>query len=249
MINNKNFFILVIIFTIFLTSCSPDKKRGKKGDYSIIFPPGEEQDEPKNDSPEGFKPEIQPNLKKVRTTTYSTAYLGDYEAWYREGDDDLRFCIFPRRERSFYQAVKCQGSGITTKDESGTDRICSAFSIGKIQGQGCKIRPDNIRGTTKTGTNPTAKRTIAVDPEVIPLDSIVFIYWKKGFEWNGCFVAEDTGGGIDGKHIDIYTGVGIDSELEANIPDYAEELWYAKNNSLQEKEILTYCRKNVDKYS
>lgn len=52
-------------------------------------------------------------------------------------------------------------------------------------------------GITATGTVATAGRTIAVDPEVIPLGSVVII---DGHE----YIAEDTGGGIKGKKIDMF---------------------------------------------
>ena len=52
-------------------------------------------------------------------------------------------------------------------------------------------------GITYTGTKATAGRTIAVDPDVIPLNSIVFIDGKS-------YIAEDIGGAIDGNRIDIY---------------------------------------------
>ncbi|MEG6615360.1 3D domain-containing protein [Peptococcaceae bacterium 1198_IL3148] len=51
---------------------------------------------------------------------------------------------------------------------------------------------------TYTETWPVAGRTIAVDPEVIPLGSHV---WVEGFGW---MIAEDTGGAIKGNIIDIY---------------------------------------------
>lgn len=51
-------------------------------------------------------------------------------------------------------------------------------------------------GITYTGTQATAGRTIAVDPEVIPLGSTVYI---NGAE----YVAEDIGGAIKGNRIDV----------------------------------------------
>jgi 3D (Asp-Asp-Asp) domain-containing protein len=51
-------------------------------------------------------------------------------------------------------------------------------------------------GITYTGTEATPGRTIAVDPEVIPLGSSVYI--------NGhTYVAEDIGGAIKGNRIDV----------------------------------------------
>lgn len=50
---------------------------------------------------------------------------------------------------------------------------------------------------TATGTRPTAGRTVAVDPTVIPLGSVVMI--------NGVgYVAEDTGNAVKGNVVDIY---------------------------------------------
>lgn len=52
-------------------------------------------------------------------------------------------------------------------------------------------------GITATGTQVTAGRTIAVDPSVIPYGTEVYI---EGYGWR---VAEDCGGAVKGKHIDI----------------------------------------------
>ena len=62
---------------------------------------------------------------------------------------------------------------------------------------GCKKCCGHSHGITKSGTVATAKRTIAVDPRVIPLGTTVYI---DGVE----YVAEDTGRSIKGKRIDIY---------------------------------------------
>lgn len=60
---------------------------------------------------------------------------------------------------------------------------------------------EGCSGTTFNGTNlkeiPYAK-VIAVDPNVIPIGSVVYV---PGY---GYAVADDTGGGIDGKEIDVF---------------------------------------------
>ena len=53
-------------------------------------------------------------------------------------------------------------------------------------------------GITASGTKATAKRTIAVDSNLIPLGS------KVEIEGLGTYIAEDTGSAIKGKIIDIY---------------------------------------------
>jgi 3D (Asp-Asp-Asp) domain-containing protein len=59
-------------------------------------------------------------------------------------------------------------------------------------------------GVTAKGTQATAGRTIAVDPEVIPLGTEVIIDGQS-------YIAEDTGGAIKGNKIDIF----CDSHEEA----------------------------------
>lgn len=56
---------------------------------------------------------------------------------------------------------------------------------------------------TASGTKWAYSRTIAVDPKVIPYGSIVHIVVPDMPEHNGLYLAEDTGGAIDGKRIDM----------------------------------------------
>ena len=62
---------------------------------------------------------------------------------------------------------------------------------------GCAACCGSAGGHTASGTTPTAGRTIATDPSVIPLGSKVLI---DGHE----YIAEDTGGAIGGKRVDIF---------------------------------------------
>ena len=75
---------------------------------------------------------------------------------------------------------------------------------------------------TYTGSIPQAGKTIAVDPNVIPLHSIVYI------ESLGYFVAEDTGGAIKGNKIDIF----VNSTVEA-----------VKRGTLQGKTLKVFIMK------
>ena len=61
----------------------------------------------------------------------------------------------------------------------------------------CAICCGKTNGITATGTKATAGRTIAVDPSVIPYGTEVIV--------NGnTYIAEDCGGAIKGKRIDIF---------------------------------------------
>jgi 3D (Asp-Asp-Asp) domain-containing protein len=56
---------------------------------------------------------------------------------------------------------------------------------------------------TKTETRPVEYRTCAVDPRVIPLGSLLYV--KSDYPGvSGTYIAEDTGGKIKNKRIDIY---------------------------------------------
>ena len=59
-------------------------------------------------------------------------------------------------------------------------------------------RPGTGRRKTATGTVPMVGRTVAVDPHVIPLGS------KLHIEGVGERIAEDSGGSIKGKKLDLF---------------------------------------------
>lgn len=72
-------------------------------------------------------------------------------------------------------------------------------------------------GMTATGTAPKAGRTIAVDPDKIPLGSVVKIDGQE-------YVAEDTGGAIKGNRVDIF----VADHDEAVTKGIKEETVYLK---------------------
>ena len=58
------------------------------------------------------------------------------------------------------------------------------------------------------------RNSLAVDRSVIPLGTIVRVPSLPG-EWSATtFVADDTGGGIVGKHVDVYCGVGPEAKAQ-----------------------------------
>lgn len=65
-----------------------------------------------------------------------------------------------------------------------------------------KTPSDPAYGITASGAKAKQGRTIAVDPEVIPLGSVVYFEGTDGLI--GGYVAEDTGGVIKGNRIDLY---------------------------------------------
>lgn len=90
-----------------------------------------------------------------------------------------------------------------TEKESGYN----GWSKMTVEATGYSLYSDELGGNgdgvTATGTVPTAGRTIAVDPSVIPYGTEVYIP-----ELGGTYIAEDTGGMINGNKIDIYMSHG-----------------------------------------
>jgi 3D (Asp-Asp-Asp) domain-containing protein len=59
-------------------------------------------------------------------------------------------------------------------------------------------------GITKSGTTATEGRTVAVDPDIVPLGSVIEI----GGQW---YVAEDIGVAIKGSRIDVFFNEHVDA--------------------------------------
>ncbi|MCL6637435.1 MAG: 3D domain-containing protein [Alicyclobacillus sp.] len=73
-------------------------------------------------------------------------------------------------------------------------------------------------GVTYSGTRAVVGRTVAVDPKVIPLGTLLYI------EGIGVRVAEDTGGAVKGRHIDVLVNSDHAAEqfgVKRHVPVYA----------------------------
>jgi len=70
-----------------------------------------------------------------------------------------------------------------------------------------KKRDHPLYGITRSGARAQVDRTVAVDPKVIPLGSVLYIEFPDEYSSrNGLYVAEDTGKAIKGNKIDIFFG-------------------------------------------
>ena len=91
---------------------------------------------------------------------------------------------------------------IDAGQKNGSTVTTGAHSIGEFtithyaNDERCTGKTDGI---TATGTQATVNRTVAVDPEIIPLGSTVIIDGQE-------YVAEDVGGAVKGRTIDIFVG-------------------------------------------
>lgn len=122
--------------------------------------------------------------------------------------------------RDFYEAVCVQGSGtlLSGKTVSFAKRDCACAEVCPRTGQ--KICFDELDATKfpwgrgAQGTAITPLRTIAVDKNVIPLGTRVYIPEYDGVprspgnpaRHDGCFIAQDRGMKVVGEHVDVFTG-------------------------------------------
>lgn len=105
-----------------------------------------------------------------------------------------------------------------TKEHPISDVRLTAYEASEVS---CGESADGI---TKTGTRVVAGRTIAVDPDIIPLGSRVVI--------NGhTYTAEDIGGKVKGNHIDIY--MDTVSECMNFGTRYADAVWLEDYEAVQ----------------
>lgn len=56
-------------------------------------------------------------------------------------------------------------------------------------------------GVTFSGHKAVPNRTVAVDPNIIPIGSVII-----DIETNQIYIADDTGNKVKGKHIDLFVG-------------------------------------------
>jgi 3D (Asp-Asp-Asp) domain-containing protein len=101
------------------------------------------------------------------------------------------------------------GTNESTNAPSNWRAISMVATAYDLSFESCGKTPsDPGYGITASGTRATKGRTIAVDTSVIPLGTEVYIEFKNSTyeSLNGYYIAEDTGGAINGNKIDIFVG-------------------------------------------
>lgn len=134
--------------------------------------------------------------------------------------------------QGFYDAVCVQGSGTLASGAtvSFAKRDCSCAAVCERTGQRiCFDQLDRTQfpwGRGALGKAITPLRTVAVDSNVVPLGTPIYILELDGVPrspggapLDGCFVAEDRGMKVQGQHVDIFTGnASVTSHLNSVVP-------------------------------
>jgi 3D (Asp-Asp-Asp) domain-containing protein len=122
--------------------------------------------------------------------------------------------------KGFFQAVCVQGSGTLRRGStvSFAKRDCAcAETCERTEQKICfdELDPKEFPwGRGATGKPITPLLTVAVDPDVIPLGTAVYVPELDGLprdaknssHHDGCFVAQDKGLKVKGRHLDVFTG-------------------------------------------
>jgi len=114
--------------------------------------------------------------------------------------------------RDFAMQLALQGTG-KLKD----GRVINVWGHCSCDRTPCFKVTDEKWGTAGTGRPLQPFRTVAVDPKVVKLGTLLYVPLLEGrtmpgrapwggFVHDGCVVADDTGGGIDGNQLDLFVG-------------------------------------------
>lgn len=114
--------------------------------------------------------------------------------------------------RDFAAAMTLQGTG---KLRDG--RVLNVWGKCSCERSPCFTVVESQWGTGGGGRALQPFRTVAVDPKVIKLGTLLYVPLLEGrtmpgrapwggFVHDGCVIADDTGGGIDGNQLDLFVG-------------------------------------------
>lgn len=114
--------------------------------------------------------------------------------------------------KEFAAALALQGTG-----QLRDGRVVNVWGHCSCDHSPCFKVTESKWGTAGTGRPLQPFRTVAVDPKVVKLGSLLYVPILEGrtmpgrspwggYVHDGCVVADDTGGGIDGHQLDLFVG-------------------------------------------
>jgi len=114
--------------------------------------------------------------------------------------------------KDFASELELQGTG-----KLADGRVLNIEGHCRCEHSPCFKVTESQWGTAGTGRPLQPFRTVAVDPKVVKLGTLLYVPLLEGrtmpgrppwggFVHDGCVVADDTGGGIDGNQLDLFVG-------------------------------------------
>lgn len=165
-------------------------------------------------------------LGKFRNTYYDFPSEADYEGKLVELMS-AKCNVIKKVPKGFHDAVCVQGSGMLTTGAtvSFNRRDCECAAVCPRTEQKICFDELNMKtfpwGRGATGKAITPLLTVAVDSSVIPMNTALYIPEYDGVPrdpgqtslHDGCFIAQDRGMKVKGKHVDLFTGQKAITEM------------------------------------
>ncbi|MBI1362049.1 MAG: hypothetical protein GC155_17370 [Alphaproteobacteria bacterium] len=192
--------------------------------------------------PEALGPELRLWATRYHTPAFRPAPPDDADTWPLVGATGE--AISPPLRRQDWCAAALQGS-LTLKGPNGRETAYAYVDADGPEQADCDDKlgtlPDGVKRATRRARFRIVRhaagcgvrqiplapfRTIAVDPDVIPLESLVYVPELRGrpftldghtYLHDGYLFAGDRGGAIHGRHIDIFTADGRSQPLSGLI--------------------------------
>jgi hypothetical protein len=204
----------------------PAPRRAALSEHYRVRAIGRERPENPVDNPEvvGERVAISRTDGKVlgsfRNTYYDFPSEADFSGSERLEVFDASCQAIANVPKGFHNAVCVQGSGllVTGSPISFAKRDCSCAHVCPATKQKICFEPLDKRsfpwGRGALGKAITPLLTVAVDSNVVPLETALYIPEYEGLPvdasnqayHDGCFIAQDRGLKVKGKHVDIFTG-------------------------------------------
>lgn len=170
-------------------------------------------------------------LGQFKNTYYDFPSEGEYSGSERVSVYNARCEAVAEVPDAFFQRLCVQGSGtlLSGGTLSFSKRNCSCAARCERTGQHlCFDALDADKfpwGRGATGKPISALRTLAVDSSQIPLGSLVYLAefdglaLPSGGQHDGCFLAQDRGLWVRGRHVDVFAGTkAMRLAMEKQVP-------------------------------
>jgi 3D (Asp-Asp-Asp) domain-containing protein len=221
---------LLLASALALAACGgtqhwPEEPENRVQGGRWIDPAWKASDRPAPEAPAEPAAVVEDGAPPRTLTAGGDVYRNTYYDFPREGAGEQRATLYDatcaplgKVTQTFHDQLCVQGSGrlVNGQTVSFAKRDCACAAVCPRTGQKiCYERLDPARfphGRGAAGGPITPLFTVAVDVSVIPLGTRLFIPELAGLPrpdgspHDGCFLAEDRGLKVVGKHLDVFTG-------------------------------------------
>lgn len=138
-------------------------------------------------------------LNQVQDTQ---SQLESFSTQLKDSNVKLEECIAQLRNRE--ELLGLNRGGTPVSRNASRPEVVRSYQMSATAYGSTRLNGGTGTGLVALGRAPVEGRTLAVDPNVIPLGSRVLLVCQSVPDVNGVYTAEDTGGAIGEGRVDIY---------------------------------------------